>query len=96
MVVTVPPLMTVEPLALVVKLAPFKVPVKVVIPVLFKIIAPSAFVAPILPEKVMAPDPVLSVSARAVVSLLLMVEAKAMALLVEVKVLSALNETAPV
>ena len=87
-------MMTVVPLALVVKLAPFKVPVKVVIPVLFKMMAPRALVAPTLPVKVKAPEPALMVKARAVLELLFKVEPKATSLLVVVNVVSAPKVTA--
>src|SRR5258708_4978253 len=64
-VVTLPPLIAVVPLAFVVKLAAFTVPLKVVVPVLFNAIAPNAVPTPALPVRVIAPAPALIVNARA-------------------------------
>ena len=94
MVVTAPPSITVVPLALVVRLAPVKVPVIVVVPVLLSVSAAKAFVAPTLPVKVKAPEPRLAVKARAVALLLFKVEANVSALSVVVKVVSAPKVTA--
>ena len=84
-----PPLMAVVPDASVTKLAAAKVLLIVLVPVLFKITAPSAVApAPTVPVKVTPPVPLLTVNARAVV-VLLSVEPKVTKLFVVVKVVSA-------
>ena len=88
-----PPLMAVVPRLLVMTLAAFTVPLKVVIPVLFKLMAPKAL-APTLPVKVMLPEPALIVRSRAVLSKLFKVEAKSTALLVVAKVVFAFKVAA--
>ena len=89
------PLMAVVPDASVTKLAAEKVLLIVLVPVLFKITAPSAVApAPTVPVKVTPPLPLLTVNARAVV-VLLSVDANDTKLSVALKVVSAPNVTAP-
>ena len=79
-----PPLMAVVPLAFVTKLAAAKVLLIVLVPVLFKMTAPSAVPEPTAPVKVTPPLPLLTVNARA--TLLMSVEPKVTKLSVVVKV----------
>ena len=88
-----PPLMAVVPDASVTKLAAAKVLLIVLVPVLFKMTAPSAVPEPTAPVKVTPPLPLLTVNARAVV-VLLSVLANETRLFVVVKVVSAPKVTA--
>ena len=87
-----PPLMAVVPDASVTKLAAAKLLLIVLMPVLFKITAPSAVVNPTVPVKVTPPVPLLTVNARA--ELLPTVDANETKLSVVVKVASAPKVTA--
>lgn len=94
MVVTLPPLIAVVPVASVTKLAATKVLLIVLVPVLFKITVPSAVVPePTAPVKVTPPVPLLTVKARAVV-VLLTVDANDIRLSVLVKIVAAPRVTA--
>ena len=86
--------MTVLPAASVVKLAAFTVPAIVVVPLLVKVKALTAFVAPRAALKLMAPEPVFTVRLRGVVVALSTVEAKLTLLLVVVKLVLAPRITA--